>query len=123
MGFNGLQGAVAEKLEANVPDGTMFVFTKRRRTQPKVLYFAGTDLWLLTKRLKRANLSWPRQADGQATRIRLAPENFAMLTDVVDSSPAKSRAARSKQGTSFWAIPCLENPPKSDFCVPPFVTF
>ena len=29
MGFNGLQGAVVEKLEANVPDGTMFVFTKK----------------------------------------------------------------------------------------------
>jgi transposase len=91
MGFNGLQGAVAEKLKGNVRDGALFVFTNKRRTRLKVLYFDGSGLWLLTKRLDRGHFSWPRHVDGQAARIMLAPEAFAMLTDGIDMNQATMR--------------------------------
>ena len=91
MGFNGLQGAVAEKLKGNVRDGALFVFTNKRRTRLKVLYFDGSGLWLLTKRLDQGTFSWPRHVDGQAARIVLAPEAFAMLTDGIDMNQATMR--------------------------------
>ena len=91
MGFNGLQGAVAGKLKGNVRDGALFVFTNKKRTRLKVLYFDGSGLWLMTKRLEQGTFSWPRHADGQATRIVLAPEAFAMLTDGIDMHRASQR--------------------------------
>ena len=90
-GCNGLQGAVAEKLKADVRDGALFVFTNKRRTRLKVLYFDGSGLWVMTKRLEKGTFSWPRQGDGQTTRIVLAPEAFAMLTDGIDMNQATMR--------------------------------
>ncbi len=60
MGFNGLQGAVAEKLKTNMRCRALFGFTNKRRTRLKVLDFDVSGLRLLTKRLDRGNFSWPR---------------------------------------------------------------
>ena len=49
-GFNGLHAAVSEKLKAEVRSGALFVFTNKRRTRFKTLYWDGTGLWLMTKR-------------------------------------------------------------------------
>jgi transposase len=91
IGFNGLQGAVAEKLKANVRDGALFVFTNKRRTRLKVLYFDGSGLWVMTKRLEQGTFSWPRQVEAGTTRIVLAPEAFALLTDGIDLNRATMR--------------------------------
>ncbi len=49
-GFEGLHAAVASGLDEDVRGGALFVFSNRRRTRLKVLYFDGTGLWLMTKR-------------------------------------------------------------------------
>jgi transposase len=49
--FEGLHGLVGERLREDVRGGALFVFTNRRHTRLKVLYFDGTGLWLMTKRL------------------------------------------------------------------------
>jgi len=48
-GFEGLYGLVGERLAEDVRSGALFVFTNKRRTRLKALYFDGTGLWLLTK--------------------------------------------------------------------------
>jgi transposase len=90
-GFEGLYGAVSERLKEDVKSGALFAFTNKKHTRLKVLYWDKTGLWLMTKRLEKGTFSWPRSVDPQATRIMLAPEAFAMLTDGIDMHQATMR--------------------------------
>ena len=90
-GFEGLYGAVNEQLRDDVRNGALFAFTNQKRTRLNILYWDKTGLWLLTKRLEKGTFCWPRSADPQATRITLAPEAFAMLTDGIDMHQATMR--------------------------------
>jgi transposase len=56
-----------------------------------MLYFDGTGLWLLSKRLESGSFSWPKSAEAGARKLRLAPEALAMLTDGIDLRGAKMR--------------------------------
>lgn len=89
-GFEGLCALVAGRLEEDLRSGALFVFGNRRRTRLKILYFDGTGLWLMTKRLEEGTFSWPQAAEG-GTKLRLAPEAFAMLTDGVDLRKGRLR--------------------------------
>ena len=87
-GYEGLAALVATALQQDLRSGALFVFGNRRRTRLKVLYFDGTGIWLLTKRLEEGTYSWPQ---GEEKAIRLRPEAFAMLTDGVDLRGGKLR--------------------------------
>ena len=56
-----------------------------------MLYFDGTGLWLLSKRLERGTFSWPKSAEPGQRKLRLAPEALAMLTDGIDLRGARMR--------------------------------
>lgn len=90
-GFEGLQAMVGERLKEDIRGGALFVFTNQRRTRLKVLYFDGTGLWLMTKRLEEGTFSWPKADEVNATKLALRPEAFAMLTDGIDLRGAKMR--------------------------------
>lgn len=90
-GFEGLHAVVGEKLKADVRGGAIFAFTNKRRTRLKVLYFDGTGLWLMAKRLEQGTFCWPRSVEPGAVRLSLAPEAFAMLSDGIDLRGAKLR--------------------------------
>jgi transposase len=89
-GFEGLAGLVGTVMKEQLQSGALFVFGNRRRTRLKMLYFDGTGLWLLSKRLEEGTFSWPRDTEGKKT-LRLRPEALAMLTDGVDLRGAKLR--------------------------------
>ena len=97
-GFNGLLGLVGERLQEDIRQGALFVFSNHRRTRIKILYFDGSGLWLMSKRLEKGTFSWPKASDGQATKLRLAPEAFAMLTDGIDLRGAKMRPWYEREG-------------------------
>lgn len=88
-GFNGLEALVAERLREVVKDGALFVFTNKARNRLKVLYFDGSGLWVLAKRLEQGRFSWPRASDAKQVKLRLRPEAFAMLCDGVQLGGAK----------------------------------
>jgi transposase len=87
-GFEGLHGAVADKLREDPRSGAIFAFTNKRRTRLKLLYWDKTGFWLMTKRLEKGTFTWPRSVDAQATSMSLAAEAFAMLTDGIDMHSA-----------------------------------
>lgn len=91
-GFEGLLALVGDRLGEDVREGALFVFSNRRRTRLKVLYFDGSGLWLMCKRLEKGTFSWPQSVEAGAVKLRLAPEALAMLTDGVDLRGAKLRA-------------------------------
>ncbi len=90
-GFNGLHALVTERLGGDPRSGSLFVFSNRRRSRLKVLYWDGSGLWVLTKRLENGTFAWPKSVEAGATKLKLSPEAFAMLTDGVDLRGAKLR--------------------------------
>jgi transposase len=90
-GFEGLHALASGRLGEEVKSGALFVFTNKRRTRLKVLYWDGTGLWLLTKRLEAGTFSWPRSVEPGAGKLLLKPEAFALLTDGIDLRGAQMR--------------------------------
>ena len=90
-GFNGLHALVTEKLGEEPQSGALFVFTNRRRSRLKILCWDGTGLWVCTKRLEAGTFAWPKSSEPHATKLRLAPEALALLTDGVDLRGPKLR--------------------------------
>lgn len=52
-GFEGLSALVRRDLGRDPIDGSLYLFTNRRRRRAKVLYFDGTGLCVLAKRLEK----------------------------------------------------------------------
>jgi transposase len=90
-GFNGLHALVSERLSEDLKSGTLFVFSNRRHTRIKIIYWDGTGIWLLTKRLEQGTFSWPKPLEPEATKLKLTPQALAMLTDGMDLRGAKLR--------------------------------
>ena len=89
-GFDGLSGMVATKLNEDLQSGALFVFSNRSHTRLKIIYWDGSGLWLMAKRLEKGTFSWPKDTDGK-TKLALRPEAFAMLTDGVDLRGGRMR--------------------------------
>ena len=81
--FNGLWAAVQEHLGEDPRSGAVFCFTNTDRTRLKLLYWDGTGVWVLAKRLERGRFSWLAAGDERA-KVALAPEALAMLVGGVD---------------------------------------
>jgi transposase len=96
--FQGLAGLVEERLKEDLRGGGLFVFTNRRRTRLKVLYFDGTGLWVMIKRLEQGTFAWPKPGQIGSVKLRLAPEAFAMLTDGIDLRGARMRPWYEREG-------------------------
>lgn len=81
--FNGLWSAVSEQLVEDPKSGAVFCFINKDRSRLKLLYWDGTGVWVLAKRLEKGRFSWP--APGAARqKLALAPEALALLVGGVE---------------------------------------
>ena len=82
--FNGLAAVVREHLGDDPLSGAAFLFSNKRRNLIKILYWDGTGLWVVAKRLERGTFSWPKNIRPGRRKLRLKPTALAMLTDGID---------------------------------------
>lgn len=82
--FNGLYAEVEGTLQGDPLSGALFVFTNKRRNRLKILYFDGTGLWVLAKRLEQGTFQWPQASQSDGNQIKLTPEALGMLIDGID---------------------------------------
>ena len=79
--FNGLWAAVTERLREDPRQGAVFVFANRDRDRVKLLYWDGTGVWVLAKRLEKGRFSWPRAT---GPKLALAPAELTLLLSGID---------------------------------------
>jgi len=58
----------------------------------EILYFDGTGVCVLAKRLEEGTFHWPRSAGEPGAKIRLAPQALQLLLDGVDLKDGARRA-------------------------------
>jgi transposase len=90
-GFDGLYALATERLGEDPRQGAVFVFSNRRHTRLKLLYWDGTGMWTMCKRLEKGTFSWPRNTEQGKTKLKLTAEALALLTDGIDLRGAKMR--------------------------------
>ena len=80
--FNGLWTQASNVLKTDPRDGAVFAFANKKRDRVKLLYWDGTGLWLLAKRLEKGRFTWP--SGGDAAKLSLTPEALTMLLAGID---------------------------------------
>ena len=88
--FNGLWSAASEQLQEDPKRGAVFCFINKERTRLKLLYWDGTGVWVLAKRLEKGRFSWPQPAEAKA-KLSLAPEALALLVGGVELKDCVSK--------------------------------
>ena len=81
--FNGLWSATQEQLREDPKSGAVFAFINKSRTRLKLLYWDGTGVWVLAKRLGQGRFSWPAPSEAKA-KLALAPEALALLVGGIE---------------------------------------
>ena len=80
-GADSLAALVQTELRLQPFSGVVFVFRAKRADRVKLLYWDGTGLCLLSKRLEDGRFRWPRLQDGM---MRLSPGQLAALLEGLD---------------------------------------
>jgi len=81
--YDGLWAAAQAQLGEDPKQGAMFCFTNKGHTRLKLLYWDGTGVWVLAKRLEEGRFSWPEPSETKA-KLSLAPEALALLVGGVE---------------------------------------
>jgi transposase len=90
--FDTLCVVVREQLGEDPLSRKLFVFLNRNCDRVKLLYWDGSGLWVLAKRLERGKFCHPRSLAGDGTKIELKPEALEMLLSGIDLKDGMRRA-------------------------------
>lgn len=87
-GFDRLSGIVSEHLGRGARSGAMFVFFGRRHTALKVLFFDGSGMCVLYKRLDRGTFRIPAAPEGSKS-IKIHERELDALLDGIELAPVR----------------------------------
>ena len=76
-----LAALVQEALRENPYSGSIYVFRPKRTNRVKLLWWDGTGLCLLSKRMEGSQFRWPRIEDGV---MRLSAAQLSALVEGLD---------------------------------------
>jgi transposase len=84
-GFEGLSALVRRDLGRDPVDGALYLFTNRRRRRAKVLYFDGTGLCVLSKRLEKGQFAklWRTERERELSLTKPELELFLQGSQLV----------------------------------------
>lgn len=94
--IDGLARAVGQSLGRSPVNGEVFLFTNRRRTSLKALYWTPNGFVLLYKRLERDRFTWPRTVL-EVSDLSLQPATLQALLDGVSRDASKDAIVLQSQ--------------------------
>lgn len=89
-GMDGLAAIVKEQLRIDPFSGAIYVFRSKRADRVKLIFWDGTGLVLVSKRLESGKFRWPRIEDGV---MRLSPSQLTTLIEGLDWTRVHVRRA------------------------------
>jgi transposase len=90
-GYNGLSALVEQEMKHRLLDGDVYLFLGRKPRRAKVLYFDGTGLCLLAKRLETGQFARPWERSGGAV-LSLTLSELALFLEGSELIGRKSLA-------------------------------
>jgi transposase len=96
-GMDGLAAYVQEQMQADPFSGVVYVFRAKCSDKVKLLFWDGTGVCLVIKRLEGAKFRWPAIQDGV---MRLSPAQLSALLEGLDWSRVHMRRVRAPQATA-----------------------
>lgn len=88
--FDGLWAVARDRLKENPKEGAIFAFSNKARTRLKLLYWDGSGVWVLAKRIEQGKLSWPLGSDGK--KLSIKPAALMMLMNGIDLKDGMQKA-------------------------------
>jgi transposase len=90
--FDSLSVVVRDQLGDDPLSRSVFVFINKARDRIKLLYWDGTGLWVLAKRLERGRFCRPAGLQTKTNKLALKPEALEMLLSGIDLKDGLQRA-------------------------------
>lgn len=90
-GHDGLAAVVQEQLGLDLHSGLIVVFRSKRGDRAKILFWDGSGLVLVYKRLEQGSFTWPAVRDGV---MRLSRAQFEALFEGLDWRRVMARRVR-----------------------------
>lgn len=97
-GFDRLAGLARERIGYDARSGALFVFVGRRGATAKVLFFDGTGICILHKRLDRGVFRISTRVEGGTGHMEVDEATFEALLDGLPITPcAQAETARRRR--------------------------
>ncbi len=96
-GFDRLAALVRDHIGYEARSGALFVFVGRRGSTAKALFFDGTGLCILHKRLDRGIFRVPAPSTDKATHVEIDAAAFEALLDGLPIAPEIASLSPSRR--------------------------